>query len=1551
KFPVYFIPSSAIQCSENEVGCSEFTNIANEKVDYFTRLRLCQKPSDPTSEAFYTWEGSDATGYELRIWNLKRSGVTALHVADGSNISVQTNATSSTLAGMGPCTTLDVAGNCSDTPTVANGLCTKADIDHGNFDCREFYDAAGNRHYRLLSKTILATEECASYRATVSTQTDCELTGGQWNPTKSECIYAAAAGESASCNREANNCRAYKGNASTNVRTSFADTFESGVGDWLGGTQSAESVTAGGHSLKILNTGTATKEVTSMVSGKQSYTLTFWARGLGQLDVAYTWGASNRAAFSTMDSDAATPTVTLSSTWRQYSLGPVIVNTQGWPAAGDQVQLALSGASSDFYLDNVVLKEVQDNIYVVRDSWSTPFECDATSDGQPSPLEMLGCRAYRPSTGPEVYLRSFSQLCREKAVGCAAYSNTQNTANPYAETFNAVCKLIGYVCNEASCACDYEPFYGKILKDVCRVRAGETTCRFNYEGADNLVGGSIAAPDRAVIPTDERIYLAAKSENQCPAEAIGCKNLGSAHFAYQGTCINKDAAGHALANSGQSEITCQDLQTNATCRIKPGDSSCVFSFDDGFVDKWSAATLRDNPAKYDQTLCREETVGCDQYAGSTGSVYFKDPVDKVCQYKENLTVNTVDPATGESRNQTLSGWFQKTETGQNFPCYGELLKQGREFLIYKNSDPQCVLTPNATNVDGNGQCTSSNGCLCNDSAGHPVCKVEKAGTTCGYQGWVGTCPAEADRCEEFVDPLDTSDAYEHGQAYYYLENSRLSSQNCNGNVGLKSGCVLFKKTSDTRNLYSAAATYSKSDKAAASGTVSPENCGEVSSTSSRDERYCGGRCRGIRGGQCISQANPTTSTKGDCNADADCGNYCQIFDVLADCAADNRCQWSNDSCTFKTAYQERCVGSTYYGIGCQSEDDCSKTLKEQCVVETGAPADITANDTNIILKARRDRECGQWLTCAEGYGEWDTSANKWKTVCTQLGTCDQYFKTGEAVECSNFVSLKQDRLTESDYAKRDVTWKGLEYSGYSLIGKYPAQFLTSVNINPGLCRTQNNDAANNVLTVDRNQELFKKNTSQFCYNTGDCGGSNYCAAQVNGRCFDNGKPMDMPCSGDNQCTLNSTVGKCVTGETALRFGIKKGECTENNAPCGEDDHSSKGNGRGLCYQFQCVYDYAGGPLDASNRLNEQSCRAYPESESPFGAQIVDDPAGAGYDTGGNAVKHKAGFQGANICVKGEICECKYQKVSYGRGGAITRYNSYDATAVDRICVGGDKEGQACSANADCNEPNPPNGVNVSGGEGTCERVSKRAFAYGWPGFCLDYDSSFNINGDQNQFACNLWLPVDQLQGAADLFNQHFEAGYISPVNQLMYCQASSGMPAAGLDAEGTHPGYRKRIYYEGTGTFLQGCVSSGYCAPKSESECDNSPNNQDPGFPYGGSLANPAMFGEGNVTGKSCKWNNISHICEDNVEIHPHTGGSNHTFTGATACKDFAMAPPACTGTSSGQCPSLQQPSLVGLDVGLFGEAVLKTSIAVWPCLYPYVGLLCPYIVTSSLCS
>ncbi|MBI4457890.1 hypothetical protein HY633_02920 [Candidatus Uhrbacteria bacterium] len=1516
KFPVYFIPSSAQQCSENEVGCSEFTNVDNEQVDYFTKLRLCQKPSEADTDTYYTWEGSEATGYQLRIWKLKSEATASSYSTAANDLPVVGTGTNGAPvvgdpAGNAPCTALvGQTGACNDAQP--QGLCAKADIDAGDFDCREFYDVAGHRHFRRLSKTILATEECASYRATVSTPTDCAATNGSWDPAKNDCVYKAAASESNQCVKASNNCRAYNGNASANVRTLFTETFEGGVADFTGGgTQSAESITVGGHSLKIPQSGTVTKVVTDLVAQGRSYTVNFWARGSGPLTVRFDKPAATCAAGSSTGCPVFN-TVTLTSTWRQYALGPVIVADEDWPAAPfAPVSLSFGGASSEAYLDNIILKEVQDNIYVIRDSWATPFECDATNEGQPSPLEMLGCRAYNTSAGSQVTLRSFSQLCRERAVGCAAYSNTQNTPNPYAETYNAVC-TVSPACAAGNCQCNYTA-NGVTLTDVCRVKLGERTCRFHYDGADltTVAGG---APDRIVIPTDERVYLAAKPENFCSAEATGCKNVGTAQIAYQGTCL--------LANTTSAEITCTDPQTNATCRVKPGATSCSFSYDDGFISKWNASTLRDNPAKYEQTLCRAEAIGCEAYSSSSGNVYFKDPGDKVCEFKENATVTVPDPANpGQTMRVARSGWFQKSANGETFPCYSELLKQGREYQMYKNSDRQCTLTASTTGVNAAGQCTSVDGCLCIlTGQTQPACRVEKGGTTCGYQGWVGKCEAEYDHCEEFVDPIDTSDAYEKGQPYYYIENNRLSSTGCNGNVSLKGGCVLFKKTSDTRNLYSAAATYFKSDQDALSGAVSPENCGEISSTGARDERYCSGRCRGIRGGQCVNIANPNVSTRDSCFADSEC-----------------------------TA-PETCQGTIYYGKGCDpnssngGNDQCESNLNETCVSEIGRAANVTANDTNILLKARRDRECGQWMTCKEGYGQWDDQGNRWKTVCTQLGTCDQYIKTGEAVECANFIPQEPKRLTLTDYVKRDITWKGLEYSGYSLFGKYQPQFLTSVNINPGRCiNIQSNQPVANVLLPARNQELFRQAASKFCYNPSDCDPTtSFCSAPVDGRCFVDGEAVGAPCSSSTDCSTPN--GRCITGDVSLRFGIKKDPCPTNFEQCGVDDGSGRGGGLGRCYRFQCMYDFAGGPLEPDNRASEQSCRSYPESDAPFGNEVVDSAA-AGYDDFGNAIVRKSGFQGANICVRGEICECKYQKVSYGKGGSLVRYHSFGASnPSEKVCIGGPNEGAACTSNNNCN-PIAAEGQQAVDEGGVCERKTKLSYAFGWPGFCLDRDMSFNINADQEQFACNLWLPVDQLSGAPDQYNQHYEAGFIPPVSPLMYCQATKGIPAGGV--ENGQPGYKKVVYSEGAGTLFQSCTSSGFCAGRSESDCDDV-NNQNPGYPYGNfPPLGQGGFLEGNIGGAACAWNSATRVCEDRVQVD---GFARHVYQGETACRDFASCPP---GGTAANCPSLAPPGgtgALGLDSGLWWEAGPKTSLAVWPCLYPYVGILCPYIVTSSIC-
>ena len=66
EFPEYFIPDTAISCSEQYVGCDEFTNLSDESQEYYTYLRACLTTDQTTDEAvYYTWEGSDLEGFQL----------------------------------------------------------------------------------------------------------------------------------------------------------------------------------------------------------------------------------------------------------------------------------------------------------------------------------------------------------------------------------------------------------------------------------------------------------------------------------------------------------------------------------------------------------------------------------------------------------------------------------------------------------------------------------------------------------------------------------------------------------------------------------------------------------------------------------------------------------------------------------------------------------------------------------------------------------------------------------------------------------------------------------------------------------------------------------------------------------------------------------------------------------------------------------------------------------------------------------------------------------------------------------------------------------------------------------------------------------------------------------------------------------------------------------------------------------------------------------------------------------------------------------------------
>ena len=609
RFPLFFIPSTAESCTASEAGCSEFTNIeklaqGGESREYFTYLRLCTKPDDQAG-TYYTWEGNDVRGYQLRSWSLRRANLaSAIGPSDPTG-------------GTAPCTKLgyDGAGQprcADDAASVTEASCTKTDMSF-NPDCREFYDVDGNIHYRLYSKTILSTDACREYRITKSTETECRDHGGRWQ--NNECRYLAYAPESLTCSASAKDCRAYSGNASRNVRVLVTHDFEDGTTNgWTaapgGGSttdvvNSNEAVSAGGHSLKATRAD-VTSNVSSRIRKGKSYILTFWAKGTGDLSARLSQAAD--ASFTFNRTTSAEAPVALSTEWRPYQIGPV----EAVRTAETNEQLVfqrIGGGAPLFFLDNIELREITDDVYLIEESWQTPIACDQTPSGASSPQYMLGCRAYDDRTNVRSTYKSFEKLCRPEVVGCEALYDTRNSASPFAQTFRAACTLAASCVPGAglTCPCAVDG------ATVCQVTRGETSCRYDV---DDDVPASRVSPDGDTvrISPDGVEYLVNDIRFRCDADAIGCTAMGDKRM-----------------NSARDA-----------------------------VDSWKTVYLRNVPSDYARTLCNAPEQYCQAYTRKSDAapVFFKDPEARVCEFR--------DGAAAGSR-----GWFKKGTSEPCDPTYLE----------------------------------------------------------------------------------------------------------------------------------------------------------------------------------------------------------------------------------------------------------------------------------------------------------------------------------------------------------------------------------------------------------------------------------------------------------------------------------------------------------------------------------------------------------------------------------------------------------------------------------------------------------------------------------------------------------------------------------------------------------------------------------------------------------------------------------------------------------------------------------------------------------------
>lgn len=1520
KFPEYFIPSTAQTCPVESVGCSAFTNLKTEKASYYSALRACAVADDPQQAVFYTWEGSDVTGYQLKTWHLKTtadevpadtccyqgeckpgscsaasrpSGLftqewLSLYHAD---ISIKGDAEVGP-AGKAPCTALGGASmsDCVSRDQTGNifgsqlGYCTRVDIENGDIDCREFYDIDGNRHYRRLDKLVEVKASCDLYRIEGSTKSDCSMSGGVWDASLETCLYRFDSSSSQACTEAEVGCRSYKGGASGDIRLLLEDDLESGTTGWNYNSPSTESLVVGGHSLKTYNNQLLTRQLGTTIEPGLGYTLTFWARGEGQvtaslvsgspitctLDTACTGAACTctdpRSGLACIVLGAGGQTCSIASTgavgtglvfpgtpvgttgeWKQYTLGPLSVPSQAIyghdPMA---LSLTFTGSAPAYFLDNVSLRENRSDINVVENSWTTPASCDQTVDGAASPHEMVGCREYDNSQGQKTYLRSLAKLCRERSVGCQAYLDTRNSASPYPQTYNAVCSL-ATACTAAgavggsNCPCTYLSGVAQV-HDACRVKLGETSCRFTLDGLDT---NSSRVTDRALVPTDRLAYLVLKAGGSCSEATAGCRAVGVRQTSFEQTCF--------LNASAKADTRCDlndetDGRLLGSCTVKAGSSDCIVPFDRPMTTGWTEKGLIDNPEKYSKTLCQEDAVRCEEYSASGSYVYYKDPGDQVCEYRDSVVVD------GETR----SGFFRKSASGQIIPCAPELLKGDKSYTMYRNADATCRLpqyggSDNRTAGNDNydlvyqGVCLDNMDGFCPCYAGTsaaPTCFVTAGQTTCGYQGWVGQCEAAQDQCEEFVDPLATSAANREGKPYYYRANT-LDKTSCNGQASLVGGCVLLDQTSLLDKPYDAPYTYTLSNRQKGTGLVTPASCDPSCATAS-PAASCPAECRQ----RCVAIAN------GSCTCNPKTDPDCVDSDDNLSCRQDADCQFKTTSGSQVLNYGH-CEGDFKYGLACAGDVDCNATAGERCLANGQAySAAFTrpavsfnaGNDANLIVKARLDRECSEWLSCESESPTWDEAAGKFKNVCTGFLSCKKNAENGQPGSCVEVVHDDHKRYTSTVYASRDTGWYGEDASGFTITDAYPMSYVLPVSVVPRGCVT----AADPTIAVMNGSHV------KTCKTTDNCGAGSMCMT-FEGMCRQGDTlKTDAPCHRDSDCSLKDGEICARSYLATHRFGVV---FTPNKACTTDSDCTALKNGaddNGTCTDNRCVWRYRSGTFAANDDASVGACRAYPQADAPFSDSTLSKGVTAadatykiedGYDVFGNPASKKPDWAAANVCTKANDCECDYLRVKYGTGterfytypgnssGPVT-YDGLEsatkryASVFDNpgICVGGPNDGRRCDPNAggtcsgdatvscrkdaECTSTDPKDAtktievgpcVKTCGSTedgGKCTVWSNVSYQRGWPGFCIDQDRSLNVNGAENQFACNLWLPVDQLNGAPDFANQYKEAGFNPSRSTVGYCTVGQGNALKGS--------YEPVVYREATDEeFLMLAVDDG----------------------------------------------------------------------------------------------------------------------------------------------
>ncbi len=843
KFPLHFIASNARSCTSLQVGCDEFTNIGvasegGEALEYYTSLKRCERPSGDNSGVFYSWEGSESQGYQLRRNILLPITSSDRDYISSHNLNYKSGDSLESVFPVGsPAYVEDLKSvmqsnydqcNQESYNLLLNNVLNDSRV--ADNDCRALYNSDGQIFYRVFRNTVTVSNSCTPLRKTNSElivdenitagnggQTLCEAKGGVWGAGECKrcasggtyevntegigsCVYQSIKAEATSCPAAANGCRSYVGNTGNNLQiiTSFGfepagtgvDALNAAKQGWSDNTVvQAEALQVGLHSLRVNGqSATYTFEPGTLETGAW-YEIRFSSRGSTAfgLSIGFNQGGQNIGnAFTYDPSLNQNAPVSIGAQWQEYRVGPV----QFTGNSNEPVQLYFDGAggSSQFYfLDTIEFSKIgdstNDHIFRIKNSWRTSegYEVPLACDSQPNnglPGEYLGCREYT-NNGVSFPLTGFDRLCRDEAVGCRALVDTQNTVEGVRpaekQAYGVVCRKAIGVTVPTPCSVTLTESPTVSATYGCTIPRGERECR---------------VPNPVVIPAeadDEPVVFA--NLQQTPGTCISlngscARNNNDKLVIDESTVVVKEDSG-LIYLAAKDQFVCQE--DNLACtrvgletKNVNSNTTSAYSYQDAFI--------KNDPRIYADILCSGDEVGCAAFKNDNSLVYFKDPEvsgDTQCVYKDKVTLGEGLAA------RTYSGWFKDT---------GKCAVSNQEC----RADADC---------GGNDRCVDVGVVPCYENyldSGNEY-NIWSQGSL-QYEGNVGMCDTNNNGCTELIDRAAITSSTPNGKSYYALMNDRLKENigQCEGKVSQKEGCVLFDVTENPDKIFDTSASYDAS---------------------------------------------------------------------------------------------------------------------------------------------------------------------------------------------------------------------------------------------------------------------------------------------------------------------------------------------------------------------------------------------------------------------------------------------------------------------------------------------------------------------------------------------------------------------------------------------------------------------------------------------------------------------------------------------------------------------------------------------------------------------